>query len=783
MLDFETLDYTDEATWNLICSGKTIGIFQLESHLGREWSSKIKPRNIRELADVISVIRPGTLEVKENGKTMTQIYQERKAGIIPTIPIHPILEPILRDTYQIICFQEQAMAIANRVAGFTLEETDTLRKSIGKKDSKLLASIRDGFVDGCIKTSGLSSEEANNIFDIIEKSGRYSFNLCCSGDTKLFRHPGRHKTSLTIRDMYLIKNDIKYAKETSHIDLYKKFKLFGYGKTLSLFSDGRIRENSIVDIRYQGKQKLYRITLDNGSYIETTDNHKYPTPIGERILSELKIGDSLFIKGERTPEDIKSFSKKYGYSNISKNELKLRKVTNKGTMGFVCGEKNPGYTNGVYTEFVKNKKMIPMFCVDCGPREATYPRLETHHVDGNRENSTVENLVNLCPSCHKKREYASGRTRRGEVGYPSLTSSIVSIEYVGENDVYDIEMASPSHNFVTDSGIVTCNSHAVGYAKISFATAWEKTHKPMKFYCDWLSDCKNRVNGKMELRQLINDAKGFGVKINGPSISHIEEEFYIHDNEVYFGLANIKDIGHATASPFLEFLKTLDKPISELSWFEIMSTILENAEISIGVGLISTGAFSGHRKRMLYEFKTWKSLTGRERAWIIGKKGSEPFDTLEKAIESLLNSGYSRRQIKIEDLFTLLKNPPHNLEDDNNWIIRTEQEMLGFPISVDRIEKSKIPDTTCEEVLLGRVGEMTIGVEIQRVREHTIKSGKNAGNKMAFIGATDGTELDCVAFTDVWQEEGYMLYEGNCVALTIVRSDRGGFIIQKVYQL
>lgn len=503
MLDFETLDYTDEKTWDLICSGKTVGVFQLESHLGREWTSRIKPRNIKELADVISVIRPGTLEVKEGNKTMTEIFQERKCGISPAIPIHHLLEPILSSTYQILVYQEQAMAIANKIAGFSLEETDMLRKGIGKKDASLLASIRDSFVKGCIVTSNLTEDEANHIFDIIEKSARYSFNL----------------------------------------------------------------------------------------------------------------------------------------------------------------------------------------------------------------------------------------------------------------------------------------SHAAGYAKISYATAWEKVHNPLEFYCEWLSDCKHRVNGKFELRQLINDAKGFGYSIKGPNIAHIEEGFYIHDNTIYFGLSNIKDIGVATSRSFFELIKSLEKPIEQLSWFELMTTVLEKSEVAVGFGLISTGAIPGSRKKMLYEFKTWRSLNDRERTWIIGKKGSEPFENLEKALISLLNSKYSRRQTKVEELLFLLQNPPHRLEDSNDWIVKTEQEMLGFPISVDRIEQSRIPDTTCQQAREGKTGEMTIGVEIQRVKEHTIKDGKNIGNKMAFIGVTDGTELDCIAFTDTWQEDGHMLYEGNCVAMTIVQSNRGGFIIQKVYQL
>ena len=118
-MDFRLLDYDDKPTWDLICSGKTVGIFQLESSLGKEWSQRVKPRNINELADLISIIRPGTLEAKEDGKTMTLLYAERKAGISPTVPLHPCLVGILDDTYHILVYQEQAMFIANKIAGYS----------------------------------------------------------------------------------------------------------------------------------------------------------------------------------------------------------------------------------------------------------------------------------------------------------------------------------------------------------------------------------------------------------------------------------------------------------------------------------------------------------------------------------------------------------------------------------------------------------------------------------------------------------------------------------------
>jgi len=134
-------DFEDQATWDLISSGKTKGVFQLESKLGSSWAKRVKPRNIEELADLISIIRPGTLEAEMEGKSMTKHYVDRKWKIDEVKYIHPALEPLLGNTYGIIVYQEQAMKIATALAGFTPEEADSLRKAMGKKDAALMNEV------------------------------------------------------------------------------------------------------------------------------------------------------------------------------------------------------------------------------------------------------------------------------------------------------------------------------------------------------------------------------------------------------------------------------------------------------------------------------------------------------------------------------------------------------------------------------------------------------------------------------------------------------------------
>ena len=94
-IDYANIPLNCEYTWDLICDGNTKGVFQLESGLGKSWAQKVQPRNIEELSDLISIIRPGVLESRLDGKSLSQHYVDRKFGKEPTEYIHHSLEPIL----------------------------------------------------------------------------------------------------------------------------------------------------------------------------------------------------------------------------------------------------------------------------------------------------------------------------------------------------------------------------------------------------------------------------------------------------------------------------------------------------------------------------------------------------------------------------------------------------------------------------------------------------------------------------------------------------------------
>lgn len=162
--------------WELIATGLTKGIFQLETPLGQSTAYKCKPYGIEELSDLISIIRPGTSEAELDGKNLKQRYIDRKNGLEEPDPPHPALKEILEVSYGIFITQEQAMQASKIIAGFDGVKADLLRKAAGKKSVSLMAQMKKEFIEGAIKTKVVSEEDAEKIFAIIEASQRYSFN-------------------------------------------------------------------------------------------------------------------------------------------------------------------------------------------------------------------------------------------------------------------------------------------------------------------------------------------------------------------------------------------------------------------------------------------------------------------------------------------------------------------------------------------------------------------------------------------------------------------------------
>ncbi len=217
----KTMKYNDDKTWQLFAEGKTKGIFQLESNLGKSWSKKLAPTNIEELSALIAIIRPGCLKAYVDGKSMTQHFVDRKHGREEITYLHPSLEEVLKTTYGVLVYQEQSMRIAQKIAGFDLQEADMLRKAIGKKKADLMAKVKKSFIEGAAKVNIVTKEEAEEIFGWIEKSSRYAFNKSHSISYAVCSYwSAYHKAHFT-KEFFLSYLYYAHEKQDPHQEIYE----------------------------------------------------------------------------------------------------------------------------------------------------------------------------------------------------------------------------------------------------------------------------------------------------------------------------------------------------------------------------------------------------------------------------------------------------------------------------------------------------------------------------------------------------------------------------------
>jgi DNA polymerase III subunit alpha len=177
MFDINNIPYEDNKTWSIIKKGHTSGVFQLESELGKQWASKIKPSNINELSAVLALLRPACLD-----SGMTKQYYLIKSGQEPPLRFDDTeIDSILEATEGVLIYQEQLMKFGSEIAWPDLPRlkklvmVDKLRKGIGKKDSKLITGLRSDFLSGCVR-NGRTEDVGHQLFELIESAGRYAFN-------------------------------------------------------------------------------------------------------------------------------------------------------------------------------------------------------------------------------------------------------------------------------------------------------------------------------------------------------------------------------------------------------------------------------------------------------------------------------------------------------------------------------------------------------------------------------------------------------------------------------
>jgi len=168
-VDVDHVPTDDPKAYDLLNKGHTVGVFQLESGGMRDLCRKFKLGTIEHITALVALYRPGPMDLIPD-------FIRRRHGEVEIKYPHPLLEPIAKETYGILIYQEQVMKAAQVLAGYTLGAADLLRRAMGKKKVDVMQEQREQFVQGCAEHNNISKRKANEIFDLLEKFAGYGFN-------------------------------------------------------------------------------------------------------------------------------------------------------------------------------------------------------------------------------------------------------------------------------------------------------------------------------------------------------------------------------------------------------------------------------------------------------------------------------------------------------------------------------------------------------------------------------------------------------------------------------
>jgi DNA polymerase-3 subunit alpha len=261
-IDVAKLPIDDAEVYRIFQTGDTVAIFQFESAGMRDYLKRLKPTVFADLTAMNALYRPGPME-------NIPYFIDCKHGHQVAKYDHPALEPILKDTYGVFVYQEQVMAAANALAGFSMAQGDLLRRAMGKKLQEEMDAQRKAFVEGCRKNS-ITSARAEKIFGTMEKFAGYGFNKCVAGSTRVM--DADTGALRTVEEMFR-------SKESMRVH--------------ALGPDWKLGARTVDDVVWNGRKPVFDLVTARGHRIRATANHPFKTLEGWKLLGDLAPGDRI----------------------------------------------------------------------------------------------------------------------------------------------------------------------------------------------------------------------------------------------------------------------------------------------------------------------------------------------------------------------------------------------------------------------------------------------------------------------------------------------------------
>jgi DNA-directed DNA polymerase III PolC len=584
--DMSTLPLDDVKTYEMLAAGDAIGVFQFESEGMREALKKVRPTEFDDLVALGALYRPGAMD-----QIPTYARGKRDADSI-SYPDER-LRAILESTKGVIIYQEQAMQVAKELAGFSGAKADDLRKAIGKKNREAMAKLKPEFFAGC-RASGTSESVIELLWATNERSADYSFNKCASGQTRVILADG---TRMTLSQAYRKRPEelmAMWADGTVRPHRVQKIVQTGRKQVY------RVTCHSGRQIRVTAQHRL--LTTDGYlevSRMKTGETELITLPLisekqrEARRQTMLRLAHSaeraewdrapsLRMKASQDsrPAEVKAAHMKRmhaQYPELTRNgvaamhervrwlwahdpEWRQRQMDNSLRSVRAAYDTGPGYgrcsiaSNGMWCASWPEREMCE-WLIDEGVEFEIHKALPSGRMcdfyfagiywemDGMDRVSEyfVEKYGDLpyvvvTPEDYKFRIARHLATAHAENGDP-----VVSIEPLGIEMTYDVEMAPDGPlNFIAN-GIVSHNSHAACYALISYRTAWLRANYPAEYMAALISSV---MDTKDKVPFFVAQTEQMGIEILPPDVNLSDHEFVVVEGNIRFGLDAVKGVGY-----------------------------------------------------------------------------------------------------------------------------------------------------------------------------------------------------------------------------------------------
>ena len=331
--DIEDINFEDQKVFDLLASGKTVGLFQIESAGMREALIQMKPNHIEDIIALVALYRPGPM-------SNIPTYNDCKHGKQKPDYLHPLLEDILKPTYGVIIYQEQVMQIAQKLSGFTAGQADILRRAMGKKKRAELEKQKQNFIAGAVN-NGISKEVAAGIFLKIEPFAEYGFNKSHAAAYAIISYQTAFLKTYYPKEFIAASMTMDISNQNKLSEFYEELKRLDI-KVIrpdinECFADFKTKNDNfyyalggIKAVGYEAVSNIVKERLENGKFNSITDflNRVNPKNINKLQLEGLvKAGafDNLNLNRKSLYDSIPNFitKSKNIFENKSANQIDL----------------------------------------------------------------------------------------------------------------------------------------------------------------------------------------------------------------------------------------------------------------------------------------------------------------------------------------------------------------------------------------------------------------------------------------------------------------------------